>query len=478
MDVLIVGAGLSGIGAAHHLKTHCPTKSFTLLEARGSIGGTWDLFRYPGIRSDSDMYTFGYRFRPWLGDKALADGPSILQYIQDTARESGIDQKIRFNHRVTGGSWSSEQGCWTVTAQDTERDEQITFTAGFLWVCSGYYRYDKGYTPDFEGMDDFNGRIVHPQHWPEDLDTEGKHVVVIGSGATAVTLVPALVAQGARVTMVQRSPTYIYNVPAVDRLATRAREVLPTRLAYRFSRWKNVLHNVYTYEFSQRLPAVAKRHILGLAAEQLPEDYPVDVHFNPRYNPWDQRLCAAPDGDFFAVVREGRATIVTDTIERFTPDGLKLGSGATIDDADLIVTATGFTVQVNGGARVVVDGREVVPSETLTYKGMMLAGVPNHAFTVGYTNASWTLKADLVSEYVCRLLNHMDTHGHTRFTVEPDPAVERTPVMDFGAGYVQRALARLPQQGDRWPWRLSMSYPVDVVRLRFGRLEDGVMQFR
>jgi monooxygenase len=477
VDVLIVGAGLSGIGAAHHLRERCPNKSIVLLEAREAIGGTWDLFRYPGIRSDSDMYTFGYRFRPWTGDKTLADGPSILQYIRDTAAEAGIDRLIRFGHRVVRGEWSSKTERWTIHAEASDSDQPVVLTASFVFNCSGYYRFDRGYTPDFPHLDDFAGTIVHPQHWPEDLDYAGKKVVVIGSGATAVTLVPAMAKTAGHVVMLQRSPTYVASLPATDAVAITLRNWLPETLAYRLTRWKNVARSIYIYEMSQRWPEKVKDYLRSELMAQLPDGYPVDVHFKPRYDPWDQRLCAVPDGDLFAAIREDRASVVTDTIEGFTKRGILLASGKELE-ADIIVTATGFTLQMLGGATLFVDGEQVVFSEHMAYKGMMLSDVPNSAFTIGYTNSSWTLKADLVSEYVCRLLNYMDTEGYTVLVPLGDPAMKGQPLLDFGAGYVRRSIEQLPQQGETWPWRLRMNYAADVLSLRFGPVDDGTMAFQ
>ncbi len=477
VDVLIVGAGLSGVGAAHELQTRCPSKRLLLLEARDCIGGTWDLFRYPGIRSDSDMYTLGYRFRPWKGDRALADGPAILEYVRETAREAGIDQKIRFHHKVVRASWSSDARRWTVEAVRTDTGEQVWLTASFLYNCSGYYRYEAGYTPEFPGIERFQGQVLHPQLWPESLDYRGKKVIVIGSGATAVTLVPSMADEAAHVTMLQRSPTYIISVPGRDPLARLMRDHLPEELAYAVTRWKNITLNAALYQLCQRRPRLVRGLLRAAVKHQLPPGYDVDTHFNPRYDPWDQRLCAVPDGDLFKAISRGKVSIVTDTIETFTETGLRLTSGATLD-ADIVVTATGFTLQMMGGAELVVDGRPVDLSEHLTYKGMMLSDVPNSAFTIGYTNSSWTLKADLVADYVCRLLNHMDARGQEVCVARNrDHGMKRSPLMDFGAGYVKRSLAGLPKQGSKWPWKLGMNYAVDVVRLRHGEIDDGVMEF-
>jgi monooxygenase len=475
LDVLIVGAGLSGIGAAHHLQAAFPGKSYAILEARDTIGGTWDLFRYPGVRSDSDMHTLGYRFRPWTEAKAIADGPSILGYVRDTAAEAGIERHIRFGHRVIRAAWSSEQARWTVEA--VHGAETKTLTCSFLLMCSGYYQYDGGYLPTFGGIDDFRGQVVHPQHWPADLDYAGKNVVVIGSGATAVTLVPAMAETAGHVTMLQRSPTYIIPMPAEDAIATRLRALLGDRRGYAVTRWKNVLLMTAFYKLSRRRPDMIRDWIRKVSIKQLPAGYDVDTHFKPTYNPWDQRLCLVPDGDLFKAIRAGRASVVTDRIVTFTEQGLRLESGAELE-ADIVVTATGLQLLPLGGMELTVDDRPVRLPETMAYKGMMLSGVPNFAFTIGYTNASWTLKADLVSEFTCRLLRYMDSRGYdTCVPVNDDPTVTEQPLLDFQAGYVLRSIDKFPRAGSRKPWRLGMSYAHDVVTLRHGKIDDGSMRF-
>jgi monooxygenase len=477
LDVLIVGAGLSGIGAGCHLQRRCPGKSFAILEARERIGGTWDLFRYPGIRSDSDMHTLGYRFRPWTDEKSIADGPSILRYIRKTADDHGVADKVRFGHRVVKATWSTPDSRWMVEAERADTGETVRLTCGFLYVCSGYFRYDEGYSPEFPGAERFAGSIVHPQHWPEDLDHSGKRVVVIGSGATAVTLVPSLAERAAQVTMLQRSPSYIVSVPAEDPLANAVRRVLPPRLAYPLVRWKNVGLQMLVFRLSRRRPALVKRLLRRGVERALPSGYDVDTHFKPRYNPWDQRLCLVPDGDLFEAISAGRASVVTDQIETFTEDGIELASGAKLE-ADVIVTATGLNLLFLGGIELEVDGEPVDAAKAMTYKGMMLSGVPNLAFAVGYTNASWTLKVDLVAEYVCRLVNHLDAGGYDRCLPEiADPSVIEEPLLDFTSGYVLRALDRLPKQGSKVPWRLRMNYALDLAELRFGKIDDGTMRF-
>ena len=476
VDVLIVGAGLSGVGAACHLQADCPGKTFAILEAREALGGTWDLFRYPGIRSDSDMYTLGYSFRPWEEAKSIADGDSILRYIATTARDHGVDEAIRFQHRVVRAEWSSADARWTVEAERTDTGEAVRLTCGFLLTCTGYYRYDEGYTPEFAGLERFGGRVVHPQHWPEDLDCTGRRVVVIGSGATAVTLVPALAEQAEHVTMLQRSPTYVVSLPARDPIADLVRRVLPARAAYALVRWKNVAVTTLFFQFSRRAPRLARALIRKGVAEQLPPGVDVDVHFKPRYDPWDQRVCLVPDGDLFQALRRGRASIVTDGIETFTERGLRLTSGAELE-ADIVITATGLNLLALGGMQLVVDGREVRLPETVGYKGMMLSDVPNLAITVGYSNASWTLKCDLTCEYVCRLLNHMDEHGYAVCTPRTHGTVATQPFLDLKSGYVLRSIDQFPQQGVKAPWRLHQNYARDLLMLHYGSVEDGAMEF-
>ncbi|MEQ1437905.1 NAD(P)/FAD-dependent oxidoreductase [Fontimonas sp. SYSU GA230001] len=476
-DVLIVGAGLSGIGAAHHLQQRCPGRRYAILEARERIGGTWDLFRYPGIRSDSDMFTLGYVFRPWTAAKAIADGPDILRYVNDTAREAGIDRHIRFQHRVKKASWSSDDARWTVEIERGSEREPLRMSCDFLYFCSGYYRYDRGYAPDFAGVERFRGRLVHPQAWPEDLDYRGKRVVVIGSGATAVTLVPAMAGEAAHVTMLQRSPTYVLSLPARDVIGNALRRVLPSRAAYALTRWKNVLLGQFFYQLCRRRPALAKKLLRKGVAAQLPADFDVDTHFKPRYNPWDQRVCFVPDNDLFRAIRQGRASIVTDRIEGFTEHGVRLQSGAELA-ADIVVTATGLQLLALGGAQLTVDDRPVDLAKTLSYKGLMLGGVPNMAYCIGYTNASWTLKADLASTYVCRLLNHMARCGYRQCVARnTDPRVREEPLIDFSSGYVQRAIDQFPKQGSRAPWKLRQNYLLDLLNLKYGRIQDDALQF-
>ncbi len=474
-DVLIVGAGLSGIGAGVHLQKRSPGRTYAILEGRERMGGTWDLFRYPGVRSDSDMYTLGYAFKPWEEAKAIADGPSILKYVIETAQQYGIDRRIRYGHQVKSASWSTGEACWTLEAEHA--GARVTLTCGFLFVCGGYYKYAEGYTPDFAGRQDFQGRIVHPQHWPADLDYAGKRVVVIGSGATAVTLVPEMAKKAAHVTMLQRSPTYVVARPSEDDLANKLRRHLPAMLAYGLSRWKRVLLQQYFFNLCRRKPAHAKKLILGGVRAYMGPDYDVATHFTPRYNPWEQRLCLVPDADLFVALRRKQASIVTDEIETFTAKGVRLKSGAELE-ADLIVTATGLNLEVLGGVELTLDGKAVDLATTFNYKGLMYSGVPNLASSFGYTNASWTLKCDLTCEYVCRLLNHMQKHGYAQCTPRlTDASVKAEPWIDFSSGYVQRTLGKFPKQGSKAPWKLRQNYALDIMTLRFGRIDDGVMEF-
>jgi cation diffusion facilitator CzcD-associated flavoprotein CzcO len=474
---LIVGAGLSGIGAGCHLQRNCPDKSYAILEARESIGGTWDLFRYPGIRSDSDMYTLGYSFRPWSEAKAIADGPDILDYVRQTASAYGVDRQIRFYRRVVRAEWSSADARWTIEAERSDTHETVRVTCSFLFMCSGYYRYDEGYTPDFRGTGRFKGQIVHPQQWTDDIDYAGKRVVVIGSGATAVTIVPAIAESAGHVTMLQRSPSYIVSLPAQDPIATFLHRVLPAKVAYTIVRWKNVLLTMFSFQLSRRRPNAMKALVRWGVERQLPAGYDIDTHFKPRYNPWDQRLCLVPDADLFRAISHGRASVVTDQIETFTEKGLQLASGEELE-ADLIVTATGITLLPLGGMEMAVDGRDVELPKTMGYKGMMLSGVPNFAIAIGYANASWTLKCDLTCEYVCRLLNHMDERGYRICTPQNrDPSITAEPFIDFTSGYVLRSIDKFPRQGSRTPWRLHQNYARDILALKFGAIEDGAMVF-
>ncbi|MFL6124505.1 flavin-containing monooxygenase [Actinophytocola sp.] len=482
VDVLVVGAGLSGIGAACHLRQRCPERTFAILEARDAIGGTWDLFRYPGVRSDSDMFTLGYSFSPWSETRVMADGPSIREYVCRTARAFDVDRHIRFNHKVVAAEWSTADATWTVTVErsDPEADPSpdsvvtVSLTCSFLYVCSGYYRYDKGYSPSFAGLDDFAGQVVHPQHWPADLDYAGKRVVVIGSGATAVTLVPAMAESAAHVTMVQRSPSYVMSLPVKDVLAEKLIGKVPGRFLFPALRWKNVLTQMFAYQLSRRAPKVMRALLRKGVLRQAPAGYDVDTHFSPRYAPWDQRMCFVPDGDLFAALQTGRASVVTGAIDSFTPRGLRMTSGEEVE-ADVVVTATGLNLLPVGGMTLTVDGQDVTLGDTVAYKGMMLSGVPNFVMTIGYTNASWTLKADLVAAYVCRLLNHMAAHDYQVVTpVLPDPDIDTVPLIDLMSGYVLRSIEALPKQGPAAPWRLHQNYPKDVVMLRHGPLDDDV----
>jgi monooxygenase len=465
-DVLIVGAGISGIDAAYRLQTEHPHRTYAILEARDSIGGTWDLFRYPGIRSDSDMFTLGFPFRPWTEARAIADGPTILQYLRETAAQFGIDRRIRFGRRATSAAWSSPDQRWEVEVGTADGDTE-RYTCSFLFLCSGYYRYDRGYTPELPGIDSYRGQVVHPQHWPDDLDCAGKRVVVIGSGATAVTLVPALAEQGGHVTMLQRSPSYVIALPGTDALAESLSARLPRRLAHSLVRWKNVLVTSGFYQLTRRAPDVAKRMLRAGLERQIPDREVLDRDFTPSYEPWDQRLCVVPDADLFRAMRAGRASVVTDHIDTFTENGIRLVSGRELD-ADVVVTATGLALQVGGGVQLTVDGAEIDTGRAVTYRGCLLSGVPNLAICIGYVNASWTLRADLTARYVCRLLAHMDAHGYLSATPELDGDVDPRPLLTLTSNYIRRAAAVLPKQGSTAPWVLRQNYPVDFLSTRFG----------
>jgi len=480
VDVLIIGAGISGIGAAYYLQREHPHRSYTILEARDATGGTWDLFRYPGIRSDSDLHTFGYEFKPWRDEDAIASGDKILGYLRETVREHRIDDHIRFQHTVRSAAWSSDTARWTVEADRRTADggwETVVAQANWIFCAGGYYRYDEGYTPVFAGRDRFGGQIVHPQHWPEDLDYAGKKVVIIGSGATAVTLLPAMAATAGHVTMLQRSPTYVMPVPSRDTFAITAQRLLGAKRGYAVARRKNILKQRTVYEFCQRFPGAARRLIRRINAAALPEGYPVDRHFHPDYAPWDQRLCAVPDGDMFAAISAGTASVVTDQIVSFTETGIALASGEHLD-ADIIVTATGLNVQMFGGMSLTVDGEPVRLPETVAYKSMMLSGVPNFVYAFGYTNSSWTLKIGLICEHFCRLLSHLDSGGYDTVRAEvTDPSMPTRPLLDFGAGYVQRVIDQLPRRGTTAPWTVSMNYLADARQLREGPVADPNLRF-
>jgi cation diffusion facilitator CzcD-associated flavoprotein CzcO len=476
LDVLIIGAGISGIGVAHYLQKRRPGTRYVILEGRGEIGGTWSFFRFPGIRSDSDLFTFGYDFKPWHRAQAFADGASIQAYVADAARENGIERHIRFHHKVLEAGWSSAERRWSVRAQRTDTSEEVVLRARWLFSAAGYYRYDEGYTPEFAGRERFRGRIVHPQNWPQDLDCRGKRIVVIGSGATAVTLVPALAAEAAHVTMLQRTPSYVLPLPAEDVLAKRLRPVLGDRLTHAIARRVNMTRQRLVYAFCRNYPHAARRWIAKINARFLPEGYPVDVHFNPPYGPWEQRLCVAAGGDLFKAIREGKASVVTERIDTFTESGIRLQSGAQLD-ADVIVTATGFNLQAFGGVKLRVDERPVRPADTVTFKGMMMSGVPNFANAMGYAASSWTLRIGLLGEYFSRLLRYMDGKGYEVCTPVAQPGMATRPFLGFSPGYVQRSAAEMPRQGEAFPWLTSMTYAADVKLLRRGPVHDRHLRF-
>jgi monooxygenase len=479
-DVLIMGAGLSGIGAAHHLQKLCPNKSYVILEQREQLGGTWDLFRYPGVRSDSDMFTMSFPFRPWMDSKAIAPGKDIRNYIAGIARDEGIEPHIRFRHRIQRASWSSQDALWTVSAvrqSPDGREELVTLTCNFLFSCAGYYRYQAGYQPEFLGLAGFAGQVIHPQAWPEDLEYSGKRVIIIGSGATAVTLLPAMAKTAAHVTMLQRSPTYMVSMPEQDAIANSLRRVLPAAWAYRISRWKNIAYMMYVYQLAQRYPNFVKAGIIKKVSAELGPAYDVGTHFTPRYNPWEQRLCLVPDGDLFQAIRAGRASVVTGHIERFTENGIRLQSGEELQ-ADIVVTATGLVLQAFGGADLEVDGRRVDLSQALAYKGVMVSGVPNLVSVFGYINASWTLKANLICNYVCRLLKAMDRKGMRQVTPRNRNEAPAAPFLErFSSGYVQRSLASWPKQGSKAPWRVYQNYVRDIFSLKWSPIENDALEF-
>jgi cation diffusion facilitator CzcD-associated flavoprotein CzcO len=476
-DVIVVGAGLSGIGAAYHLQTRCPDKSLVILEARDAIGGTWDLFRYPGVRSDSDMFTLGYAFKPWTGERGIADGASILSYVREAAREHGIDRKIRFGHKLVRASWSSETALWTVTVERAGAEPQ-RLTCCFLYMCSGYFDYGAGYTPELAGIERFRGAVVHPQQWSDGVDYDGKRVVVIGSGATAMTLVPALARKAAHVVMLQRSPTYVVSAPSLDRMAAALRRKLPAKLAYALIRWRNVLFGLLFFLLARKLPAATKRSLVRNVRAQLGPGYDVDQHFTPRYGVWDQRVCLVPDGDLFQAIRDGRVSVVTDHIDAFGEHGVRLRSGRELE-ADLIVTATGLSLSFLGGAELDVDGQRVEPGRSMSYKSALLSDVPNMAWVFGYSNASWTLKADLTAIYICRLLRHMDAIGAKQCTPRrPRVPQAELPWLDFSSGYIARALELFPKQGARGPWRRNQNYLLDLLELRLRGVGDSALEFK
>jgi len=476
LDVLIIGAGLSGIGAARHLQKRCPNKHWRIWEARAAIGGTWDIFRYPGVRSDSDMHTLGYAFKPWRGTQAMADGPSILSYIRDAATETGVSEQIDFQHRVVSANWSSEHACWRVTAQLMDGSTRVQETR-FLYMCGGYYSYAQGHQPHFDGQENFNGALVYPQFWPEGLTYANKRVVVIGSGATAVTIVPAMAKDAAHVTMLQRSPSYVVTRPSQETLGVRLDRFLPFDLGYRLVRWRNILQGIVYFQLARRKPQFFKHYLISMVKKALGREFDVKTHFAPRYAPWDQRVCAVPDGDLFKQIRTGKVSVVTGLIDRFDTDSIFLQDGSSLK-ADIVVVATGLQLNVLADVAIHLDGKPFVAGDALAYKGMMLSGLPNVFVAFGYTNASWTLKADLTASYVCRLFKYMDRHGYRFVSPQHDPAQTTQAFLDFTSGYVQRASAMLPKQGASSPWRVHQNYVMDVLALRFGGFEDGVLRFQ
>ena len=476
-DVIVIGAGISGIGAGYHLQTKCPEKSYAILEGRDTIGGTWDLFKYPGIRSDSDMYTLGFSFFPWKEKEAIADGPSILKYLDETSKKFNIDKKIKFNHYVKDASWCSEKSIWTLKIDDKNKMDTVTISCNFIFMCSGYYSYEKGYTPDFEGINEFNGKIMHPQEWDTSIDYTNKEVIVIGSGATAVTLVPEMAKDAKHVTMLQRSPTYVVSAPQQDPLANFLQKYLSSKLSYFIVRWKNILRQQWYFRLCKKNPKRVKDFIINQVRNSLGDDYDVDKHFTPNYNPWDQRMCLVPNGDLFKSIRKKQTSVVTDKIEKFSAKGIKLVSGKTLP-ADLIVTATGLNLEICSNINLKVDGKDINLSDTVTYKGMMFSGVPNLVSTFGYTNASWTLGADLTSEYVCRLLNYMNKSSIKKCCPEANSKIENNDDwLNLTSGYIQRSKDIFPKQGRRSPWTNNQNFLKDIFQIRYGKINDGEIKF-
>ena len=476
-NVIVVGAGISGIGAGYYLQKKCPNKSFVILEGRDNIGGTWDLFRYPGIRSDSDMNTMGFRFKPWMGVKSIADGPSILSYLHETVKENDLNKKIQFNQWVNEASWSSRDSQWTVQVENKKTQELQDFTCDFLFLCGGYYNYEEGYTPHFAGRENFLGQIIHPQKWPINLDYKNKKVVVIGSGATAVTIIPTMAEEAAHVTMLQRSPTYFLSAPDEDPVGNFLRKFISSKLTYKLVRWKNIRFQWWFFQKCRKFPKKVKEFLIKQVREELGPNYDIETHFTPKYNPWEQRMCLVPNGDFFNAINAGKASVITDHIDRFTKKGIKLKSGGEVE-ADLIVTATGLNLEVCNGIKLEVDNNEVDISKTMTYKGMMFSDVPNLVATFGYTNASWTLRADLTSEYVCRLLNFMDKKGYANCCPRTAEHVEpEGDWLDFTSGYVKRSMHKFPKQGSRDPWRNTQNFPKDVLAIRWGNIDNKELKF-
>lgn len=476
-DIIIIGAGLSGIDAACHFSMNCPDKSYTIYEGRDNIGGTWDLFKYPGIRSDSDMHTFSYHFKPWTYNKTIADASTILEYLQETVAEYKIEDKINFNHFMTDMSWSSKTKLWTVTGTNQKTNQEIKSTCNFLMLCTGYYDYENGYTPDFKGLNHYKGQFIHPQKWTTDIDYGNKEVIVIGSGATAVTLIPAMAERTKHITMLQRSPSYILSRPLYDPFAKWVNRLLPKKAAHFLARWKNILLNMYVYWMSRRKPKAIRKFVKAEMKKVLGSEYDIETHFNPKYNPWDERLCAVPDNDLFHTIKDGKCSIVTDHIDTFTENGILLQSGKELK-ADIIISATGLIIKMAGGMTIKVDEQEQNLGELINYKGLMIENIPNMVAISGYTNASWTLKADLVCAYTCRLLKYMDKNGYQSCVPKlDDENIETKPVIDFSSGYIQRALDKLPKQGNQFPWKLHQNYIKDMIILKYKKINDGHLVF-